>query len=81
MSGGTESPRAGEPPVVMAEVVTWGDRRARIAPEQPPVRWRELLAVVLLVVLADVTLYRAYGLGIQGVRRFSYHVRHRSKSS
>ena len=60
MSGGTESPRAGEPSVVMAEEVTW-ERPERLTPEQPPVRWRELLAVVLLVVLADVALYRAYG--------------------
>lgn len=34
---------------------------ATAAAQQPPVRWREILAVLLLVVLADVTLYRAYG--------------------
>ncbi|MBN1910601.1 MAG: DUF4173 domain-containing protein [Pirellulales bacterium] len=28
---------------------------------QPPVQWRELGALLLLVVLADLTLYRAYG--------------------
>ncbi|HUT13156.1 MAG TPA: DUF4173 domain-containing protein [Thermoguttaceae bacterium] len=28
---------------------------------QAPVRWREILAVLLLIVLADVAVYRAYG--------------------
>ena len=29
--------------------------------DEPPVGWRELLAVVLVVVLADVTVYRGHG--------------------
>ncbi|MEX0713636.1 MAG: DUF4153 domain-containing protein [Pirellulales bacterium] len=31
--------------------------------EQPPVRWREMLAVGLLVALCDVTIYRGEGFG------------------
>ena len=31
------------------------------AQDEPPVSWRELLAVILLVVLADVTVYRGQG--------------------
>lgn len=37
------------------------DSRPSNSREQPPVRPRELLAVVLLVVLADVTIYRGVG--------------------
>jgi len=33
----------------------------RAGREQPPVRWREVLAVLLLVVLCDVTIYRGQG--------------------
>lgn len=29
--------------------------------EEPPMRWRELLAIVLLVVLSDLTIYRGQG--------------------
>ena len=36
-------------------------RAARFDPTDPPVRWRELLAVVLLVALADLTIYRGHG--------------------
>ena len=47
--------------IITAEVVPQVDILGRPRQEQPPVRWRELLAVVLMVALADVTLYRAYG--------------------
>src|SRR5688572_1388524 len=29
--------------------------------DQPPLRWREILAVVLLIALCDVTIYRGEG--------------------
>ena len=48
-------------PIITAEVVSPVDILGRPRREQPPLRWRELLAVVLMVVLADLTLYRAYG--------------------
>ncbi len=47
--------------LITAEVVPAVDILGRPRREQPPVRWRELLAVILMVVLADLTLYRAYG--------------------
>ncbi len=37
------------------------------AREQPPLRWREILAVLLLVVLSDVTIYRGLGFAGYGV--------------
>ena len=51
---------AGEPPPVAA--------RPAKSREQPPVRLREIVGVVLLVVLADVTIYR--GLGFAGYAMF-----------
>ena len=41
--------------VIEAQVV---DGPAR---DEPPVGWRELLAVILMVVLVDVTVYRGHG--------------------
>lgn len=35
--------------------------RAVVVDEQPPLRWREILAVVLVVVLCDLTIYRGQG--------------------
>jgi hypothetical protein len=32
-----------------------------VVEEPPPVRWRELLAIVLLVGLCDLTIYRGHG--------------------
>ena len=36
-------------------------RRRPVAENRPPVRWREIAAVLLLVVLCDATIYRGYG--------------------
>ncbi len=54
----SDSASAGEPLVATVEVVA----------EPPPVRWRELLAVLLIVLLADVTLFR--GCGFAGYAAF-----------
>jgi hypothetical protein len=35
--------------------------------EQPPLRWREILAVLLLIALSDVTIYRGLGFAGYGV--------------
>jgi len=35
--------------------------RATASGDQAPVRWREIMAILLLVVLADVTIYRGFG--------------------
>lgn len=48
-------------PIITAEEVPGIDMFGRPCREQPPLRWRELLAVALMVVLADLTLYRANG--------------------
>ena len=39
------------------------DTRGSVSLEQPPVRWREILALILLVALSDVTIYRGNGFG------------------
>ena len=44
------------------------DTRIGTPSEQPPVRWREILAILVLVVLADVTIFR--GLGFAGYALF-----------
>ncbi len=48
-------------PIIVAEEVPAVDIFGQPCREKPPLKWRELLTVVLMVVLADLTLYRAYG--------------------
>jgi hypothetical protein len=40
---------------------SWVLTRARNRREQPPVRWREILSVLLLIVVCDLTIYRGEG--------------------
>lgn len=40
---------------------------AVVLPDQPPVRWREIASILLLVVLSDVTIYRGAGFAGYGV--------------
>ncbi len=47
--------------VVNAEVVNESERGDLAARVEPPVRWMEWLALVLLIILADVTVYRGHG--------------------
>jgi len=54
---------SGQQDVFLASLAS-ADAAVRVppsAPEQPALRWRELLAVVLLVVLSDLTVYRGQG--------------------
>jgi len=48
-------------PTVTATVVSQVQAKPLRAVVQPPARWSEVLAVITLVVLADVTLYRGQG--------------------
>ena len=57
----SQPPPLEQEPLVTAEIVTPVDARGNPVREQPPVRLREILAVVALVVLADVTIFRAHG--------------------
>lgn len=60
-AAGSPSPPPEREPPVPAEVVTPDEPQQSDWCEQPPVRWREILAVLLLIVLSDVAIYRAHG--------------------
>jgi len=65
---GASPPPLGRQPPVSAEIVTPQDARGNGPREQPPVTPREILAILLLIVAADVTIYR--GLGFAGYALF-----------
>ncbi|HUT89754.1 MAG TPA: DUF4153 domain-containing protein [Thermoguttaceae bacterium] len=65
---GTETPASPRELPAAPHAGPPAEPRATASPQQPPVRWREILAVVLLVVLSDVTIYR--GLGFAGYALF-----------
>ena len=70
-SGGFSATRPQPPPLEPGPSAPPGqtppfDLVATPVQEQPPVRWREILAVLLLVVVSDVTLYRACGFAGYG---------------
>ena len=56
-----ESPQDGVSPVVNPDDWSWEPVSAVVADEQPPLRWREIVAIVLLVVVCDLTIYRGHG--------------------
>jgi hypothetical protein len=52
MEGNIRAASRGVPPVAQPRAASR---------EQPPVRWREILAVVLIIVVSDVSIYRSFG--------------------
>ena len=58
---GASPPPLGQEPFVAAEVVPPQDVRRNDTREQPPVTSREILAILLLIVVADLAIYRGSG--------------------
>jgi len=66
MNPENDPPGGSEPPPLVLQPAPPVDAIGRPMRQQPPVRWREILAVVLLVALADAALFRAHGFAGYG---------------